>query len=57
MNEERDAEIDNFIRSNIGQYWDSTENLAKALKEEFGEIYTDDQWYWIASAGIMMHYT
>lgn len=41
---------------NIGRYWDSAEELAAALKEEFGNVYTDDQWYWIASTRINIHY-
>lgn len=50
-------EIDKFIMMNIGQYWDSSEALAKALKEKFGDQYSDDEWLEIASAGINVHYS
>jgi hypothetical protein len=49
--------IDKFIMNNIGQYWDSSEDLAKTLKEEFGDIFNDDEWLSIAINGINEAYT
>jgi hypothetical protein len=53
-----DEKIDNFIRQNIGLYWDSCGDLAKVLKDEFGDvIYSDDEWFEIARCGINQHYS
>ena len=52
-----DGKIDKFIMNHIGYYWDSSEDLAKALKEEFGDIYSDEEWINIARCGINKHYT
>jgi hypothetical protein len=50
--------IDEFIMHNIGQYWDSSEDLADALKEKFGDdIYNDEEWLSIARSGIDCHYS
>lgn len=51
------SKIDEFIRDNIGLYWDSTEDLAKALREKFGDMYSNEEWYSIASDGINKHYS
>jgi len=50
--------IDEFIMHHIGHYWDSAEDLAKALKEKFGDdIYNDEEWLSIAISGINTHYS
>lgn len=53
----KNEKIDDFIRNNIGLYWDSISNLANALEEKFGNVFTKNEWWEIARDGIDKYYS